>query len=294
MAMNPICSGISLRSQTVSGIKGFMFFMISQDRLNCYNGSVALKQTDDRSIGLRGRTARILAPPEKARQGARTKFGRPLEGGTRSGSPSKVDWTLCLIADPEFSADRNIPAIVEDAVRSGVTLVQLRAKNLSCRDFLDLALNLTAFLNAHHIPLIINDRVDIALACRASGVHLGQDDLPLPLARQLLGPDKIIGISVNSREEAVAAEKQGADYLGVGPVYPTSTKKDLRAILGLPGLKAISETVRIPILAIGGITAENAGEVMASGADGVAVISAILGAEDISQATRKLLEAIQG
>jgi thiamine-phosphate pyrophosphorylase len=206
----------------------------------------------------------------------------------------QIDWTQCLNADTEFRAGRNILPVVEDVVLSGVTLVQLRVKDLPSRDFFNLALKLSRLLKPQNIPLIINDRADIALASSASGVHLGQDDLPLPAARKLLGPDKIIGISVNTASEALAAEKESADYLGVGPVYPTSTKKDLKSILGPPGLKAIRDTIHIPILAIGGINVENVSEVMASGADGVAVISAILGAEDIGRATKELLEAIQG
>lgn len=206
----------------------------------------------------------------------------------------QIDWTLCLIADTGFSAGRDILPIVEEAVRSGVTLIQLRSKDFPSRDFFDLGLNLSRLLKPLNIPLIINDRADIALACSASGVHLGQDDLPLSAARQLLDPDKIIGISVNTVSEAQAAEKGGADYLGVGPVYPTSTKKGLKTVLGIQGLKIIRDRVRLPILAIGGIDAENGGEVMASGADGAAVISAILGAEDIGRATRELLEALRG
>lgn len=197
-----------------------------------------------------------------------------------------------MIADTEFASGRDILAIIEEAVEEGVKLIQLRAKNLTSKDFLDLALIISETLKPKNIPLIINDRVDITLSCRAAGVHLGQQDLPIRYARKILGENKLIGISVNTVEEAMDAEASGADYLGVGPVFQTSTKKDISPLLGVEGLKAIKDQVKIPILAIGGINAENAGDVMDSGADGIAVISAILLEKDIRKATRKLSEAI--
>ncbi len=204
-----------------------------------------------------------------------------------------IDWNLCLIADTEFAAGRDILTLVEEAVEEGVKMVQLRAKNLTSKDFLDLALKLSDSLRGKEALLIINDRVDIALSCQAAGVHLGQQDLPLMFTRKILGKNKLIGISANTIEEAMEAEAFGADYLGVGPVFPTSTKKQSPPPLGVKGLKAIRDKVRIPVLAIGGISAENVGEVMATGADGIAVISAILGQKDIRKATRTLLEATQ-
>lgn len=203
-----------------------------------------------------------------------------------------IDWKLCLIADTEFVSGRDIFQLTKEAAEAGVTLVQLRAKNLCSRDFLDLALKLSEYLRNKGLPFIINDRVEIALSCGATGVHLGQEDLPLPFAREILGKDKLIGISVHSLEEALTAEKGGADYLGVGPVYYTSTKRVVKSPLGLEGLKAIKERIRIPILAIGGINARNAAEVMACGADGVVVISSILGSEDIHKAAKELIAAI--
>jgi thiamine-phosphate pyrophosphorylase len=204
----------------------------------------------------------------------------------------KTDFTLCLIADTEAAKGRNILSIIEGAVDAGVNLVQLRAKNLETRDFLGLALEIAKVLEAKKTAFIINDRVDVAQACRASGVHLGQKDLPLPFARKIMGKKKSIGISVNTVKEAVEAEAEGADYLGVGPIFSTLTKKELRPLLGLAGLKAIRKKVRIPILAIGGINAANAREVMDCGAEGIAVVSAIMGAEDIRRATKELIEAM--
>ena len=197
------------------------------------------------------------------------------------------------MADAQAAQGRYIPHLIEQAIDSGVTLVQLRAKELPTRDFLELALKTAKFLKSKNIPLFINDRIDIALACGAQGVHLGQEDLPLSYARKILGKKMRIGISVNTVKEAEEAEKGGADYLGVGPVFYTPSKRDLKAILGPSGLKVIREKVKIPILAIGGISAENARETMDCGVDGIAVISALMGAEDISQATRTLIREIK-
>lgn len=203
-----------------------------------------------------------------------------------------IDWTLCLIADAKI-AGRNILSHIKEAVEAGVTIVQLRAKTLEIREFLELALQTQEILRTKNIPLIINDRIDVALSSDASGAHLGQEDLPLPLARRIMGRNKLIGTSVNTLEEARQAELHGADYLGVGPVFFTPTKIDQKPILGIPGLKRIRDGVKTPILAIGGITSENAGEIMASGANGIAVVSAILEAKDISAATKELLSSIK-
>jgi len=203
-----------------------------------------------------------------------------------------IDWKLCLVADAEAAKGRYLLNLIEKAVNSGVTLVQLRAKELQTREFLQLARQTAELLKGKSIPLIINDRIDIALACGAEGVHLGQEDIPLPYARKILGKKKRIGISVNAVNEAEEAEKGGADYLGVGPVYYTPSKRDLKAILGPSGLKVIRERVKIPILAIGGINAENATDVMSCGVDGIAVISALMEAEDIAGATKELLQKI--
>jgi len=203
-----------------------------------------------------------------------------------------IDWRLCLVADSEAAGSRNLIYIIREAVDAGVTLVQLRGKNLNIRAFLDLAVQTSELLKSRNIPLIINDRLDIALACEADGVHLGQEDLPLPIARKIIGKERLIGISVNTVTEAEESESEGANYIGVGPIFYTPSKKDLRSILGFEGLKTIRNKVKIPILAIGGIKAENARGVIASGANGIAVISSIMDAKDITKATRTLLEVI--
>ncbi len=205
----------------------------------------------------------------------------------------RVNWNLCLIADVEAAGRRKMTALIDKAVGGGATLVQLRSKKLSSRHFLELALQTSEVLRRKNIPFIINDRLDIALASDADGVHLGQEDLPLHLARKLLGRHRIIGITVNMISEAIEAEAGGANYLGVGPVFFTATKERLKPVLGLERLKAIRKKVGIPILAVGGINAQNAAEVMATGVDGIAVVSAILGSKDVRGATRELLRAIR-
>jgi thiamine-phosphate pyrophosphorylase len=203
-----------------------------------------------------------------------------------------VDWRLCFIADSEAAVGRDILQLIAEAVEGGATIIQLRGKKWTSREFLLLGMKAGRFLRPKKIPLIINDRVDIALACAANGVHLGQDDLPLPYAREILGKDRIIGISVASPLEAEAAEKDGADYVGAGPVFGTLSKKDLGPLLGLKGLRTIREKVKIPILAIGGISAANVVDVISAGADGVAVISAIADAKNPSQAATEIIESI--
>jgi thiamine-phosphate pyrophosphorylase len=205
----------------------------------------------------------------------------------------KISWKLCLVADAGVMGERDICSAISESVEEGVTLVQLRAKTLKTREFLETSLKVAEILKVKNIPLIINDRIDIALSCEADGVHLGQHDLPLSIARKILGRNKLIGVSVNTAKEAEEALKKGADYLGVGPIFFTQTKKDLRPLLGLEGFQDIRKKVNIPILAIGGINAENAKQLIEAGADGIAVVTAILAAEDIRQATKELIEAIE-
>ena len=197
------------------------------------------------------------------------------------------------MADTETANVKTLDSKILEAVESGVSLVQLRAKELGTRDFFNLAVKMSKALIPYQVPFIINDRIDIAMACGADGVHLGQKDLPLVHARKLMGPDKLIGITANTIKQAQAAEQGGADYLGVGPIYFTDSKKDLNPVLGINGLKHISKKVQIPILAVGGIKPANVPDVIAAGADGIAVISAILGAQDITKATQLILAAIK-
>lgn len=202
----------------------------------------------------------------------------------------KWDYSLYLVTDRNCIGSRSLESCVEDAIRGGATIVQLREKTASSREFYNIALALKELTRAYGVPLVINDRLDIALAVDADGLHLGQDDLPLNVARRYFGRDKVIGISVSSLEEAVLAEKQGADYLGAGAIFPTGTKKDAR-LVSLKELKRIKEAVSIPVVAIGGINAANAREIMETGIDGLAVVSAILASKDITKAAEILREA---
>lgn len=199
-----------------------------------------------------------------------------------------IDYSLYLVADTEFAAGRDLASLVEAAVRGGVTLVQLRAKNIAGRDLVALGLEIAGRLEGTGVPLLVNDRVDVALACGAAGVHLGQEDMPVRMARRILGPTGVIGVSVNTPEEALRAEREGADYVGAGPAYATATKETALAVLGPEGIGLIKRAVRIPVVAIGGITAANAAAIAASAADGIAVVSAILGAPDAGRAAEEL------
>jgi len=203
-----------------------------------------------------------------------------------------IDWRLCFIADSEAARGKDILQLIAQAVEGGVTIVQLRGKKWTSREFLEVGMKAVRLLKPKKIPLIINDEVHIALACEASGVHLGQGDMPLRCARELMGKERIIGISVSSADEALAAEKGGSDYIGVGPVFATLSKKDIGSPLGLAGLREIRQKVKIPILAIGGISVANVADVIASGADGVAVISAIAAATDPKKAATEIIESI--
>jgi thiamine-phosphate pyrophosphorylase len=171
-------------------------------------------------------------------------------------------------------------------------MVQLREKDASSREFYEIALELRALTRRLGIPLVINDRVDIALAVGADGLHIGQSDLPLKKARQLAGRGMFIGISAGTVVEALVAERDGADYLGAGSVYPTGSKADAGEAIGVRGLADICAAVRIPVVGIGGINAGNAGEAIGAGAAGAAVISAVLSQPDVEGAARRLREAL--
>ena len=173
-----------------------------------------------------------------------------------------------------------------------MTVVQLREKHCSTREFIEQALAIKNFLKARKVPLIINDRLDVAQAVKADGVHLGQTDMPLEMAKDILGDSMLIGISAESIEDAIAAEKGGADYLGVSPIYTTSTKTDTAPPLGLAGLREIRKAVSLSLVGIGGLNKENSAEAIRSGADGVAVVSAIVAADDPEAAARTLKQII--
>lgn len=203
-----------------------------------------------------------------------------------------IDYSLYLVTDRKLSRGRPTLEVVQAAVQGGVTCVQLREKSCSTREFIEEARAIKSFLSASSIPLIINDRIDVALAIGADGVHLGQTDMPLVIARSIVGEDMIIGISAECLQDAVEAEKMGADYLGVSPIYDTATKPDTAPSLGLEGLRRIRSAVKLPLVGIGGLNLTNAAEVVVNGAQGVAVVSAIVSAENCETAARQLRDVI--
>jgi thiamine-phosphate pyrophosphorylase len=193
---------------------------------------------------------------------------------------SLATFALCLITDPALATGRSLSGIVRKAIEGGATLVQLRDKTAPTRALVEDARMLKALLKPLGVPLLINDRIDVALAAGADGAHLGQADMPVAMARRLLGPNAIIGLSITRIGEVEGADVALADYLGVGPIFPQLTKADATPPLGLEGLAQIRRITRQPIVAIGGVSAANAAAVRSAGADGLAVVSAIMGAAD--------------
>ncbi len=205
---------------------------------------------------------------------------------------SLFDFSLYLVTDRALSMDRTTLEIIEAALRGGITCVQLREKTCPTREFIEEALKIKEVLGKHQIPLIINDRVDVAQAVEADGVHLGQNDMPLKMAKDIVKDTMIIGISAESIQDAMDAEIGGADYVGASPIFATPTKTDTAPALGLEGLREMRRAVNIPIVGIGGINRGNAEAMIHHGADGIAVVSAIVSAEDPERAAGELKEAI--
>jgi thiamine-phosphate pyrophosphorylase len=202
---------------------------------------------------------------------------------------SPARWRLYVITDERLGRGRSHLQIAEAAIRGGADVVQLRDKTASGRRLYDIAVQLRRLTRDAKVSFVVNDRVDVALAADADGVHIGRDDLPASVVRRVLGPGKILGVSAETVEEAVTAEKDGADYLGVGPVFEArGSKADAGEPLGLDLIARIRRDCRLPIVAIGGINAENARLVRDAGADAAAVISAVASAEDVAQAARRL------
>ena len=200
----------------------------------------------------------------------------------------KADFGLMLVTDRVLSGGRSAEKIIEAAVSGGVTIVQLREKEATTREFVALGRRMAEILRPRRIPLIINDRVDVALAVLADGVHLGATDMNAVDARSILGPKAIIGLSVENEEQAVAADMLDVDYLGVSPIFPTPTKTDTGAAWGIEGLWRLRPLVRKPLVAIGGVNTGNAARVLEAGADGLAVVSAICATPDPEAAAREL------
>jgi len=202
------------------------------------------------------------------------------------------DLSLYLVTDRRMTTNLSLPALIKKAVAGGVTVIQLREKECPTKEFFELALEVKKVIPPE-IPLIINDRLDIALAAGADGVHLGQADLPVEVARKLLGPKAIIGLSVENFEQLQEAKNFPVDYLAISPVFPTPTKTDTGPAWGLEGLAQARRLTGRPLVAIGGINETNAFQVIQAGADGIAVVSAICASPDPEQASKKLRQIIE-
>ena len=200
-----------------------------------------------------------------------------------------LDYTLYLCTDRELMSTDTLEEAVEEAILGGVTMVQLREKNCSSKEFYETALRIKKITDTYGLPLLINDRVDIALAVDADGVHVGQSDLPVSVARKILGKDKIIGVSARNVAQAQEAEQNGADYLGVGAMYATGTKKDAK-VTSREELLKIREAVKIPIVVIGGINQKTLSNFKGIGINGLPVVSAVIAAKDIKAAAAEMVQ----
>ena len=218
--------------------------------------------------------------------------GEPEAGGKGVLMKAQPDYSIYLVTDEGCLQGRALLDCVREALDGGVTLVQYRAKTASSAEMYAEALQLKALCDSFKVPLIINDRLDIAMAVGAAGVHLGQDDFPCAAARKLLGEDYIIGVSAHNPAEAKTALQSGADYLGCGAVFGTATKADVKK-LGTEGLTAICREKGLPVVGIGGVTADNYREVRAAGADGAAIVSGILAQPDIRATVRAIAKISQ-
>ena len=198
-----------------------------------------------------------------------------------------IDLSLYLVTDKSDDVEKFLNTI-EEAIKGGVTVVQIREKTAETLDFYNLALQVKVMTTKYNVPLIINDRVDVALAIDADGVHVGQSDMPCDVTRKLIGEDKILGVSAATIDEARKAEEDGADYIGTGAVFPTATKDDAPSITK-QDLKDVVDSISIPVVAIGGITLENASQLKDTGIAGLSVVSAIMSAENPKKASQDLL-----
>lgn len=204
-----------------------------------------------------------------------------------------MDLSLYMVTDRSLSRGRPVDEIVRQGIAGGVTAIQLREKEISTREFYQLACIVRSLTLDSGVTFIVNDRLDIALAADADGVHVGQNDMPADMAKKLLRPNTILGVTASNEEQACKAVDAGADYIGCNAVFATPTKTDTGTPIGVEGLRRLAASVSIPVVAIGGINAANAGEVMASGVAGIAVVSAIVSAEDPEAAARQLKEIIK-
>lgn len=201
----------------------------------------------------------------------------------------KLDLSLYLVTDKRNKTDEEFLEIIEEAIKGGTTVVQIREKEGETLDFYNLALKVKEITSKYNVPLIVNDRIDVALAIKSEGVHIGQTDMPADVARSLIGDEMILGVSASTVKEARKAEKDGADYIGTGAVFPTATKDDAPSITK-DDLKEVTSSINIPTVAIGGITLENASELAGTGIAGISVVSAIMNSKDPKTASENLLK----
>jgi len=202
------------------------------------------------------------------------------------------NFSVYVISDGKLSRGRAHLEVLSEAIRGGATCIQLREKDLSARELYTLAVDLRDFTLRKGITFIVNDRLDVALAVEADGVHLGQDDLPAAAARLIIPPGMLLGVTVRNEQQALQAQADGASYLGAGAVFATSTKTDTGKPMGLQNLAKICSSVQVPVVGIGGINAARAGSVIGTGAAGVAVVSSVISADDVAGAAREIAGAV--
>lgn len=200
---------------------------------------------------------------------------------------------LHVITDTSLQTRFTHPQLAELAIQGGTDTIQFRQKQGTTRELVDIAQQMQEICTKHNVPLIVNDRADIALAVGADGTHFGQDDMPVAIGRKILSTETIIGASARTEEKILEAISQGADYIGYGPIYQTSSKSDAENPKGLERLRQMCEVAACPVIAIGGITIDTAADVIRAGAHGIAVISAVCGQKDPLEATRNLMQEIQ-
>jgi len=205
----------------------------------------------------------------------------------------RIDYSLYVITGEKFSLGRPVLEVVGAAIEGGATVVQLREKEMDARGLVEAGRGIRELTRGRGVAFIVNDRVDVALAVDADGVHVGRDDLPVPAVRRIVGAGKIIGVSAGDVAEARQAEREGANYVGLGSIFGTQTKEDAGEPIGLEMVRCVTSGVNIPVVGIGGIKACNAGEVIRAGAAGVAVVTAVIGADDVAAAAGELLVAVK-
>ncbi|HHW15472.1 MAG TPA: thiamine phosphate synthase [Firmicutes bacterium] len=298
-ALEVLEGGLLLEAREAGDDVGAGTLLASEERRENWTGLVAanLKRVQEAARVLEEYAKLAGKPGEPFKEVRFTAYalekemGRALEAWRKA--PVVRSWHVYVVTGEKFSLGRPTAEVVRQALAGGADVIQLREKDWATKDLVRSGLELRRLTREAGAALIVNDRIDVALAVEADGAHIGQKDMPASLARQILGPRRILGISAETVEEAVQAERDGADYLGLGPIFPTTTKTDTGAPGGLELIRKVRARVKIPIVAIGGIKGHNAAAVISAGADSVAVVTEVVGAEDIAAAARALREAVR-